>query len=232
MKSIKALSVIVVLSVATFAPGASGAEGPVTHGSRGMSTCFGRTATLVGTNGDDLLEGGPGSDVIDGRGGNDTINGLGGKDYLCGGAGDDTINGGGGRDRIKGQGGDDAIDGGAGTDFANGGSGTDECLAESTRRCEESAVPDTVEVSIKSLAFHPATLTVVAGTTVRWTNNESSDYYGGGALTHTVTSTSELWEEQVLGGGAAYEFTFEAPGTYAYMCTIHPSMTGTVTVTG
>jgi plastocyanin len=35
-----------------------------------------------------------------------------------------------------------------------------------------------------------------------------------------------------LSSGATFEFTFDEPGTYPYFCSIHPSMTGTVEVTG
>jgi len=136
------------------------------------STCAGRTATMVGTNGDDVLDGTSGSDVIVGLGGDDAINGLGGKDYLCGGSGDDTIDGGSGPDRIYGGGGNDTLDGaqggdrlygqrgsdtlngGAGEDVANGGSGTDGCTAETTIKCE-SAPPDGI--------WHPQ-----PGTTWQW----------------------------------------------------------------
>src|SRR3990172_3900763 len=117
-------------------------------------TCAGRTATMVGTSGDDVLDGTSGSDVIVGLGGDDAINGLGGKDYLCGGSGDDTIDGGSGPDRIYGGGGNDTLDGGAGEDVANGGSGTDGCTAETTIKCE-SAPPDGI--------WHPQ-----PGTTRQW----------------------------------------------------------------
>src|SRR4051794_21214186 len=55
-------------------------------------TCFGQTATLTGTAGDDpALTGTSGADVIVGLGGNDTINGGAGNDLICGNAGNDTI---------------------------------------------------------------------------------------------------------------------------------------------
>ena len=58
-------------------------------------TCRGFAATLLGTDGDDILEGTPGDDVIIGLDGDDVIIGLGGNDRICGGDGDDTISGGG-----------------------------------------------------------------------------------------------------------------------------------------
>ena len=55
--------------------------------------CGGEDATIVGTDGPDVLEGTDEDDVIVGLGGNDTINGKGGNDIICGGDGVDIING-------------------------------------------------------------------------------------------------------------------------------------------
>ncbi|MFH1104348.1 MAG: cupredoxin domain-containing protein [Actinomycetota bacterium] len=79
------------------------------------------------------------------------------------------------------------------------------------------------QVDIQGSAFHPGELTVSAGTTVIWTNQDQ--------FTHTTTSDDGFWN-QSLGNGETFEFTFDTPGTYAYHCNIHPSMTGTITVTG
>lgn len=85
-------------------------------------TCMGVKATIVGTEGDDVLVGTDGHDVIVGLGGNDQIEGLGGDDLICGGDGDDFLYGGDGQDAIHGGQGNDFIDGGAGNDNGcNGG---------------------------------------------------------------------------------------------------------------
>ena len=80
-------------------------------------------------------------------------------------------------------------------------------------------------VAISGFAFSPASLTVKAGTTVTWTNKDSD--------AHTVTSqgTGGPLGSAALSTGQSYSFTFTKPGTYAYLCTIHPFMTATVTVT-
>ncbi len=88
-------------------------------------TCNGRTATIVGTSGNDTLVGTVGADVIAGLGGNDIIRGLTGDDTICGGPGNDTIRGLGGADVIFGGGGSDYILGGYGPDQINGGVGPD-----------------------------------------------------------------------------------------------------------
>jgi Ca2+-binding RTX toxin-like protein len=88
--------------------------------------------TIVGTNGDDILQGTAGNDTISGRIGADIINGGAGNDVLNGGTGRfavdpddgaDTIHGGGGNDAVHGGNGDDMLFGDAGRDYVNGGLG-------------------------------------------------------------------------------------------------------------
>lgn len=75
-------------------------------------------------------------------------------------------------------------------------------------------------VTIQNLAFHPAQLTVVAGTEVTWKNDDST--------THTVTGSG--WDSGNIASGQEYRHTFDTPGTYDYSCTIHPSMMGQIIV--
>ena len=53
-----------------------------------------------------------------------------------------------------------------------------------------------------------------------------------GEAPHTVTDATGSFDSGFLMTGDAYERTFPSAGTFAYFCTIHPEMTGTVTVTG
>ena len=78
---------------------------------------------------------------------------------------------------------------------------------------------------IKNFAFAPAALMVKVGATVTWTNQDTD--------AHTVTSagTGGPLQSAVLATGQTYAHTFTAAGTYSYLCTIHPFMTATVTVT-
>lgn len=96
--------------------------------------CDGLVPTIVGTDGDDVLEGTDGADVIHGLGGDDLILGNGGPDVICGGDGRDTLRSGGGPDRVfgddgndtlVGEGGDDIMEGGNGRDTLDGGEGDD-----------------------------------------------------------------------------------------------------------
>ncbi len=72
-------------------------------------------------------------------------------------------------------------------------------------------------------AYSPVTLTVSAGQTVTWLNADTT--------IHTVTSETGLFDSGNLRPGERFSFTFTMPGTYAYFCTPHPWMTGTVVVT-
>ena len=105
------------------------------------------------------------------------------------------------------------------------------CTAPSTQPQQAATSPPAATGSgntivIQNFAFSPATLTVPSGTTVTWTNNDSP--------THTITSDAGDpvdFSSGSLAPGASYQFTFTTPGTYAYHCSIHPSMKGTVVVT-
>lgn len=80
------------------------------------------------------------------------------------------------------------------------------------------------QVTIQNFAFSPQTLTVKPGTKVVWTNRDS--------VAHTVTSDSGAWPDSgPIASGQTFAHTFGKPGTYAYHCHIHPSMTATVVVT-
>jgi Ca2+-binding RTX toxin-like protein len=92
--------------------------------------CFGRPATIVGTNGADDIRGTPGNDVIVLRGGHDSAGALAGNDRVCGGDGEDTINLGPGADRGSGGTADDGVSGGVGEDRLRGDAGFDFLFGE------------------------------------------------------------------------------------------------------
>jgi Ca2+-binding RTX toxin-like protein len=91
----------------------------------GGPTCDGKAATIVGTDGDDELNGTPGDDVIVGLGGSDTINGLAGNDTICAGDGDDVVYGDRGEDVVYGGPGNDELRGGLANDVIYGGPDND-----------------------------------------------------------------------------------------------------------
>ena len=78
-------------------------------------------------------------------------------------------------------------------------------------------------VAISGMQFQPATIKVKSGESVTWFNNSN--------MPHTVTGTSGSGlASQTMGNGGAFAHTFSEPGTYTYVCALHPSMTGTVIV--
>ncbi len=96
------------------------------------SSCNGLTATIVGSEANDVIHGTNGNDVIVGAGGKDTIYGNGGNDTICGNDGADTIYGGAGHDTLLGGGGDDTVIGDAGNDVIRGDGGTDRARFDSS----------------------------------------------------------------------------------------------------
>lgn len=88
-------------------------------------TCNGLPATIVGTNGDDVLEGTDGVDVIVALGGDDVIVAGPSADVICAGAGDDVVVANNGRDVVFGDEGDDVLIGNNGRDTVSGGADND-----------------------------------------------------------------------------------------------------------
>ena len=75
---------------------------------------------------------------------------------------------------------------------------------------------------IDNFTFVPARLTVKAGTTVTWRNEDD--------IPHTVTSVTQLFKSRALDTDDSFSFTFTESGTYEYFCSLHPRMTATVVV--
>ena len=78
-------------------------------------------------------------------------------------------------------------------------------------------------VSIDSGKFSPATLTIKAGDTVVWTNNDDHD--------HSISAGDGSFKSGNLSGGQAFEHTFTKAGKYTYTCAYHPRERGTIIVT-
>lgn len=77
-------------------------------------------------------------------------------------------------------------------------------------------------VAIADFHFTPPTTTVHVGDTITWTND--------GPSSHTATAKDGSFSTGTLSKGQSASHTFTKPGTYAYICTIHPFMHGTITV--
>lgn len=85
-----------------------------------------RGATLAGSSGADVLDGGMADDKLAGGGGNDRLSGGLGNDSLDGGEGNDALDGGAGNDLLQGGDGHDQLSGGDGSDTLEGGAGNDQ----------------------------------------------------------------------------------------------------------
>ncbi len=81
------------------------------------------------------------------------------------------------------------------------------------------------EISIENFAFGPGDITVAVGDTITWTNDEAS-------IGHTTTSDDGIWDSGLMSPGDTFEQIFTEAGTLTYFCSIHPSMTASITVSG
>lgn len=76
--------------------------------------------------------------------------------------------------------------------------------------------------TLTNTAYAPNPISIAAGDTITWTNND--------AEAHTSTGTDGSWDSGTIAPGARFSRTFPSAGTFSYHCTIHPGMVGTVTV--
>ena len=77
-------------------------------------------------------------------------------------------------------------------------------------------------VVIHNFHFMPQTLTVVAGTTVTWTNTDPD--------IHTVTDRGHAFHSAALDTRDTFSYTFKTLGAFTYFCTFHPMMVGRIIV--
>jgi plastocyanin len=77
-------------------------------------------------------------------------------------------------------------------------------------------------VAITGFAFRPAEIAVRAGQAVTWTNEDPAD--------HTVTHEGGSFGSKTLDQAGRFRMVFTRPGTYRYICALHPEMRGTVVV--
>lgn len=94
---------------------------------------------------------------------------------------------------------------------------------QTTTPTSPSTTPSTTSgntVTMKNFAFNPQELTVSAGASVTFKNDDS--------VTHTVTGTG--FDSGDIQPGGEFKRTFDTVGTFDYHCSIHPSMTGSIIV--
>ena len=77
-------------------------------------------------------------------------------------------------------------------------------------------------VTMRDKKYAPASLTIKAGDTVVWTNNDEHD--------HTVVAEDKSFKSGNIGAGDSFRHQFESKGKFSYSCSYHPRMKGTITV--
>lgn len=82
---------------------------------------------------------------------------------------------------------------------------------------------DAARVKIDNFTFAPKLLTVKAGATVTFQNDDD--------IPHVVVANDGSFRSKALDTGDSYVFTFTKPGDFPYFCALHPHMQGTITVT-
>jgi plastocyanin len=84
------------------------------------------------------------------------------------------------------------------------------------------AAGSAAQVIMTNRAYDPQEITVKVGDTVTWVNQD--------APKHDVVADNGEFESSLFDKGQSFSYTFTKAGTYPYHCSIHPGMTGTVTV--
>lgn len=91
--------------------------------------------------------------------------------------------------------------------------------APTTPATPQEGGPATVDIS--GFEFTPTNQRVARGVPVRWVNADAAPH----------TATGDGWDTGRLGQGESGTITFDRPGTFSYVCAIHPAMTGNIIVT-
>ena len=115
----------------------------------------------------------------------------------------------------------------AGAALLGGCGGSDEATTESTptpAAAEATVAEGAVRVAMKDFEFIPENVTVKAGQTITWVNEDTAQH-DAVAADPNAGPKSELFNQ-----GESYSWTADQKGTIAYVCTVHPGMDGTITV--
>jgi plastocyanin len=104
----------------------------------------------------------------------------------------------------------------------SGGSGSSATTTTSAGTGTTTGSGTTVQVIMNNRSYDPATVTIKAGDTVTWVNQDAPQ--------HDVVADNGEFKSDLFDKGGTFSFTFSTAGTYPYHCSIHPGMTGTVIV--
>src|SRR5947207_8078607 len=87
---------------------------------------------------------------------------------------------------------------------------------------QQVAATNEAEISIQSFQFVPAILTIKAFMAVTWINRDEEP--------HNVVSPDRVFRSKAIDGGEKFTTVFDKPGTYNYICAVHPHMRGKIVV--
>jgi plastocyanin len=108
---------------------------------------------------------------------------------------------------------------------SSGASNTPAATPATTPAATASGSATTSAVAIQNFTFTPKTLTVSPGTTVTWTNNDSTPHNVMSAVSISPNSaTTSTFASANLNQGQTFSFTFTKKGVYFYECSIHKSL--------
>ena len=89
--------------------------------------------------------------------------------------------------------------------------------------CGGGGDPGTNEVFMQAIVFNPMEITIQAGESVTWTNQD--------IVPHTATSGNpgdadlgEVFRSALFGQGGTFTHTFNDAGEFVYFCEVHPAM--------
>lgn len=102
---------------------------------------------------------------------------------------------------------------------ACGGGSSAEEQGASSEACPSGAAV----IRMVDIKFDPEDATVEAGQEVCWVNEDTIDH-------NAVDEETGKFRSELYGKGETFTTTIDEPGTIDYVCTIHPGMTGTLTV--
>jgi plastocyanin len=95
-------------------------------------------------------------------------------------------------------------------------------LAPALADTATSRKPTAHQVLIEAVRFDPQHLTVRVGDTIVWINHDP--------FPHTVTAVGKLFDSHEIAAGGSWKYTARKAGVFAYACTLHPTMLGTLRV--
>jgi plastocyanin len=122
-----------------------------------------------------------------------------------------------------GCGGGDSSSSNSGNGTAGSGYGSKPAATDTPAAAKPAAAAGGTAVEIANFAFAPSDIKVKVGDKITFTNKDSA--------AHTATATEGAkFDSGSLAQGASFDYVARKAGTIKFVCSFHPNMTGTITV--